>query len=115
MLQKELGPSGLKRSTVINVSSLLGIQAWKSVGHYCSVKAAREMLFKVLALENPDNMRVLNYAPGPIDTEMVKVRRDFLCELFQQTHTDTHNAAIELSSMALDRVVPHRSMAASFL
>lgn len=72
VLRKELGPSGLKRSTVINVSSLLGIQAWKSVGHYCSVKAAREMLFKVLALENPDNMRVLNYAPGPIDTEMVK-------------------------------------------
>ena len=72
------------------------------MGHYCSVKAAREMLFKVLALENPDNMKVLNYAPGPIDTEMVKVRRDFLCELFQQRqrHTHTHNAAMELS-MAL--------------
>lgn len=72
VLRREFGTSGLKRSTVINISSLLGIQALKSVGHYCSVKAAREMLFKVLALENPDSMRVLNYAPGPIDTEMVK-------------------------------------------
>ena len=32
-------------------------------------KAARNMFFKVLATEEPD-VRVLNYAPGPLETEM---------------------------------------------
>ena len=32
-------------------------------------KAARDMLFRTMALEEPD-LRVLNYAPGPLDTDM---------------------------------------------
>jgi len=32
-------------------------------------KAAVDMFFRVLAAENPD-IRVLNYAPGPMKTEM---------------------------------------------
>ncbi|XP_071569943.1 sepiapterin reductase isoform X2 [Temnothorax nylanderi] len=38
-------------------------------GQYSSVKAAREMYFKVFALENPD-ANVLSYSPGPVDTDM---------------------------------------------
>ena len=36
------------------------LQSW---GLYCSGKAARDMMFKVLALESPD-LRVVNYSPG---------------------------------------------------
>ncbi|KAM9793648.1 sepiapterin reductase-like isoform X2 [Syngnathus typhle] len=41
---------------------------------YCTGKAARDMMFKVLAEEEPD-LRVLNYAPGPLDTDMQLVAR----------------------------------------
>lgn len=42
----------------------------KSWSLYCSAKAARDMLFKVLALEEAGTVQVLNYAPGPLDNKM---------------------------------------------
>lgn len=36
---------------------------------FSSGKAAREMYFRVMALEEP-NLIVMNYAPGPVDTDM---------------------------------------------
>ncbi|XP_071535224.1 sepiapterin reductase-like isoform X2 [Panulirus ornatus] len=54
---------------VINISSLCGVQPLKSWGLYCAGKAARDMIFKVLAEEEP-NILVLNYAPGPLDNNM---------------------------------------------
>ncbi|XP_066583708.1 sepiapterin reductase-like [Prorops nasuta] len=59
------------RKVVINITSLCAISPMKSMGFYCSGKAAREMYFKVFALENPD-VDVLNYAPGPVDTDMLQ-------------------------------------------
>jgi len=35
------------KKTIINITSLLAIQAVKGCGQYCSVKAAREIYFKV--------------------------------------------------------------------
>ncbi|XP_051889111.1 sepiapterin reductase-like [Pristis pectinata] len=60
--------------TVINISSLCAIQPFKSWSLYCAGKAAREMMFNVLAAEEPD-VRVLNYAPGPLDTGMQEQAR----------------------------------------
>ncbi|KAM4719500.1 sepiapterin reductase a [Anableps anableps] len=59
---------GLRRS-VVNVSSLCALQPFRSWGLYCTGKAARDMMFKVLAEEEPD-LRVLSYSPGPLDTAM---------------------------------------------
>lgn len=53
---------GLRR-TVINVSSLCAQQPFPSWVLYCTGKAARAMMFRVLAEEEPD-LRVLNYSPG---------------------------------------------------
>ncbi|XP_068609440.1 sepiapterin reductase a [Brachionichthys hirsutus] len=61
---------GLRR-TAINVSSLTALQPFPSWVLYCTGKAARDMMFRVLAEEQPD-VRVLNYAPGPLDTEMLR-------------------------------------------
>lgn len=36
------------KKTVINITSLLGLQPRKSFGYYCSGKAAREIFFKVI-------------------------------------------------------------------
>ncbi|KAG7499552.1 sepiapterin reductase [Solea senegalensis] len=59
---------GLRR-TVVNVSSLCAVQPFPSWVLYCTGKAARDMMFRVLAEEEPD-VRVLNYAPGPMDTDI---------------------------------------------
>lgn len=48
---------------IVNITSLLGIEPFKSVGYYCVGKASREMYFRVLALENP-TLNVLSYSPG---------------------------------------------------
>ncbi|XP_036607367.1 sepiapterin reductase-like [Trichosurus vulpecula] len=59
---------GLKR-TVVNISSLCAVKPFKSWSLYCAGKAARNMMFSVLAEEEP-SVRVLSYAPGPLDTDM---------------------------------------------
>ncbi|XP_072471616.1 sepiapterin reductase-like [Notamacropus eugenii] len=64
----------LKR-TVVNISSLCAVKPFKSWSLYCAGKAARNMMFKVLAEEEP-SVRVLNYAPGPLDTDMHQEARE---------------------------------------
>ncbi|XP_077985770.1 sepiapterin reductase-like [Glandiceps talaboti] len=59
---------GLRRS-IVNISTLCAVQPFRNMSMYCTSKAARDMVFQVLALEEPD-IRVLNYAPGPINTDM---------------------------------------------
>lgn len=57
------------KKVIVNITSKCGIVPFESFTLYSSGKAAREMYFKVLALEEK-NVLVLNYSPGPIDTEM---------------------------------------------
>ncbi|KFP76815.1 Sepiapterin reductase, partial [Apaloderma vittatum] len=59
---------------VVNISSLCALKPFKNWTLYCSGKASRDMMFQVLALEEPD-IRVLNYAPGPLDTDMQLLAR----------------------------------------
>lgn len=49
--------------TVVNISSLCALQPFKGWALYCAGKAARDMLYQVLAAEEP-SVRVLSYAPG---------------------------------------------------
>ncbi|XP_057674074.1 sepiapterin reductase a [Corythoichthys intestinalis] len=65
--------SGVRRC-VVNVSSLCALKPFPTWGLYCTGKAARDMMFKVLAEEEPD-VRVLNYAPGPLNTDMQETIR----------------------------------------
>ncbi|XP_070761049.1 sepiapterin reductase b [Enoplosus armatus] len=63
------------RWSVVNVSSIFARQALPSWVLYCTAKAAREIMFRVLAEEEP-NVKVLSYSPGPMDTEMQRdIRR----------------------------------------
>ena len=58
---------------LINISSLAAVQPFSNWSLYCAGKAARDMFFQVIAEENSNtdnNIRVLNYAPGPLDTDM---------------------------------------------
>ncbi|XP_046742676.1 sepiapterin reductase-like [Diprion similis] len=65
---------------VINISSFNAIQPYEFMGYYCSGKAAREMFFKVFAIENP-NVNVLNYSPGPVDTDMLHAVHTYTSEV----------------------------------
>ncbi|XP_041666522.1 sepiapterin reductase-like [Cheilinus undulatus] len=61
---------GLKR-TVVDVSTMAAMRAFPSWVLYCSSKATRVMMMKVLAQEEPD-LRVLSYAPSPMDTALLR-------------------------------------------
>ncbi|XP_010828072.1 sepiapterin reductase [Bos indicus] len=65
---------GLSR-TVVNISSICALQPFKGWGLYCAGKAARNMMFQVLAAEEP-SVRVLSYGPGPLDTDMQQLARE---------------------------------------
>lgn len=62
-------------ATLVNVSSLVALEPFPTMGVYSAGKAARDRYHEVLALENP-NLRVLNYAPGPLETAMTQEIRE---------------------------------------
>ena len=58
-------------SLLVNVSSLAAEQPFPSWGAYCAGKAARDMLLRVVGSERrAEELRVLNWAPGPMRTAM---------------------------------------------
>lgn len=63
------------KTTIVNISSLCAVQPFKTCSVYCTGKAARDMFHATLAAENT-NVRVLNYAPGPCDTDMQTSMRE---------------------------------------
>ncbi|KAJ3161048.1 hypothetical protein HDU86_007667 [Geranomyces michiganensis] len=81
-----------RQTVLVNISSLAAVQPFDCWGVYCAVKAARDMFHRTFALEqeeegktsqqqqnNSNNnlaLRVLNYAPGPLDTDMQTRIRD---------------------------------------
>jgi sepiapterin reductase len=70
--------SARKAVTIVNMSSLCAVEPFKSMAIYCAGKAARDMFHKVLAEETKEEglIKVLNYAPGPVATEMVATMID---------------------------------------
>eukprot|EP00656_Telonema_subtile_P035864 TRINITY_DN39820_c0_g1_i1.p1 TRINITY_DN39820_c0_g1~~TRINITY_DN39820_c0_g1_i1.p1 ORF type:complete len:260 (-),score=76.95 TRINITY_DN39820_c0_g1_i1:48-827(-) len=67
--------------TIVNVSSLAAVQPFDCWASYCTNKAARDMFHRCIAEEAEQagqDVRVLNYAPGPLDTEMQAQIRDVM-------------------------------------
>ncbi|KAF9901967.1 hypothetical protein EC991_005457 [Linnemannia zychae] len=59
------------KTVVVSVSSLLAVQPFSNWGLYAAGKAARDRFLGVIALEEKgNNVKTLNYAPGPLDNEM---------------------------------------------
>jgi sepiapterin reductase len=80
----ELGAT-LPKQVVVNVSSLAALEPLVSHGLYCVGKTARDMFHSCLATEaeteaedlghlQPE-LKTLNYAPGPMDTDMQRELR----------------------------------------
>lgn len=88
------------RSTVVNVSSLVALQPFPSLGIYSAGKAAREAYHAVLAAEEASRgSKILNYAPGPLETDMTNEIRESpgletsLRPLYEKTLVDPIDSA----------------------
>ncbi|KAK9887921.1 hypothetical protein WA026_000223 [Henosepilachna vigintioctopunctata] len=60
----------VKKLIVVNISSHAGSMPTVNLSMYGPGKAARDLFFKIFALEEPDVL-VLNYSPGAVDTDML--------------------------------------------
>jgi sepiapterin reductase len=85
---------------IVNISTLAAIKPFVNWGVYCATKAGRDMISQVIkeeaaleqvlchnislcsfflidppSLQNPDRVKTLNYAPGPLDTDMQTIIR----------------------------------------
>jgi sepiapterin reductase len=58
-----------KQRSVIQISSSSALKPFKILSSYCIGKASRDMLMKCISEEDP-SISTLNYAPGPVDTDM---------------------------------------------
>ncbi|XP_065103932.1 sepiapterin reductase b [Paramisgurnus dabryanus] len=102
--------AGLQR-TVVNITSLCALKALPSWVLYCTGKAARDMMFRVLAEEEPD-VRVLSYAPGPLDTDMqvqarcfsgdLKIRQSFSSMFSEGALLSCEESGAKLMKLLLD-------------
>ncbi|KAJ2899384.1 hypothetical protein GGI21_000601 [Coemansia aciculifera] len=82
------------RIAVANISSLLAVMPFANWGLYASIKAARDQLLKVVALEHRDDPRVrtLSYAPGPLDNDMqAEVRASIGDAEQKKAYSDMHS------------------------
>ncbi|KFB48178.1 AGAP008000-PA-like protein [Anopheles sinensis] len=70
-LRKFSGTGEGCKKLVVNITSKACLAPFQSMTYYCAGKAAREMYFRVLAEEEAEaGVTVLNYSPGPVETEM---------------------------------------------
>lgn len=69
------------KKLIINMTSRAVVDPFPSMSFYCSGKSAREMHFRVLAAEEKNNnVLVLNYSPGPVETDMTVYIQNASCD-----------------------------------
>jgi len=69
-LKAQDGEPSSQPNVVVNVSSLAAVRPFSSLGPYSITRAARDMLHSVIAEESGGSVSTLNYAPGPMDSEL---------------------------------------------
>lgn len=102
-------------TTVVNISSLAAVQVFPTMGIYSSTKAARDSYNAAIAEEfqkgNRDSnnrIKFLNYAPGPLETEMTTQLRgaemldDNLKTFFSAKQEDPSESAQRLLKLVMD-------------
>ncbi|KAF9937253.1 hypothetical protein BGZ65_001630 [Modicella reniformis] len=84
------------RTVLVNISSLLAVQACSNWSLYATGKAARDRLLGVIALEEKrNNVKTLNYAPGPLNNDMqADVRRTLGDKEQLEIYDDMHKKGL---------------------
>ncbi|KAJ1653191.1 hypothetical protein IWQ61_006642 [Dispira simplex] len=97
--------------TLVNISSLLAVQPFPYWGFYATAKAARDTLTKVIAQEEDATYtKTLNYAPGPLDTDMQKCIRETMGDpqqkkLYTDMYQEGNLVPIKYSARKLAQLV----------
>ena len=105
----------LKKCAIVDVSSLVAIQPFPTLAVYSAGKAARDAYHNSMAQDfaaandesnNPLAIRILNYAPGPLEgTDMTQQLREAdtlhasLKPHYQKTLVDVHDSARALMDL----------------
>ena len=80
-MEGEGGESTDRSCTIVNISSLCAISSFPTMAMYCAGKAYRDMYHQTMAKEEGDKdnhshssvkVKILNYAPGAIATDMTE-------------------------------------------
>ena len=113
------------RTTIVNISSLLAIQAFPSLALYSAGKAARDQYHVAMAKELSQStatatststssipirsrIRILNYAPGPLETDMtneIRQAHDLDTQLkpqYQKKLIEPRDSAARLVKLVMD-------------
>ncbi|PAV62140.1 hypothetical protein WR25_07529 [Diploscapter pachys] len=108
MVLKYIGEQVSPRRFIINITSLLAIQAFPSLVQYGVTKAAREAFFRGLACEEP-GLRILSYSPGPVDTDMhdmvAEQSYDPTIRASFQRHADNQDAGVNRKTLTAQETV----------
>ena len=88
--KQQASDTSLKETVLVNISSLVAVQAFPSLALYSAGKAARDLYHSALAQEHKDgSVRILNYAPGPLETDMTtEIRRASALDVSLKPHYD---------------------------
>ena len=91
--------------SIVVVSSLCARLAWRGFAHYCSAKAASEMLCRAMAIElASDGIRVNAVLPGTIDTPLtsrVGLDADEAARLIARTPVGRMGTAEEIAEAVI--------------
>ena len=95
---------------VVNISSLLAVQAFSHWSLYGAGKAARDNFHASIAKEFGASVKTLSYAPGPLDGEMQKAVRETIGdpdqrELYAKLHLEKKLVGLEESSRKLVKLL----------
>jgi NAD(P)-dependent dehydrogenase (short-subunit alcohol dehydrogenase family) len=89
-----------RKGRIINMGSLGGLRPWASHAHYCSSKAAVQMLTKVMAKALAPDVTVNCVAPGMIDLGE-KAAAAFMKKMAQQTPMRRNGRGEEIAAAVL--------------
>jgi len=78
-----VGEKDAKQRVVINITSQMAKKSLAGFGLYAIGKAGREGYARSLAVEETD-LRVLNYAPGPVKTKLTAYVEEASCDEFRR-------------------------------
>lgn len=101
--------------TLINISSLCAISPVPTMASYCTGKAARDMFHTCLAKELP-SMKIINWAPGAVQTEMTDCIRasDNLETNVANWYKDAHEKGALLSPVATSEKLAKLTLSGTF-
>ncbi|XP_018576556.1 sepiapterin reductase [Anoplophora glabripennis] len=90
---------------VVNITSLCGRSPTLNLSMYGSGKAARELFFKVLALEEP-KIIVLNYSPGPVETDMFEtIITDAQSEVLKKSFREVKESTVLTTEQTVSKLL----------